>query len=198
MIWTKEKAFLAIIVTSWPTSLPSFLCILISKQACWYHFVFSLRPSCPRIAASLQVSRHLNAVISAEKWFPPEVIPSLIAAPWLLTRISSKRVQIIGFVGCALCNLVLATAYGPLKEITALFFTLCPGRGWHGKRLMPYVLFFERHLKALWWFPQKFMDCWLPRTEKTTRMVGTWLVGVAMSEMVVVICHGGNETRVRV
>ncbi|CAK9027635.1 Glycerophosphoinositol permease 1 (Glycerophosphodiester transporter GIT1) [Durusdinium trenchii] len=52
------------------------------------------------------------------------VIPSLIAAPWLLTRISSKRVQIIGFVGCALCNLVLATAYGPLKEITALFFTL--------------------------------------------------------------------------
>jgi len=52
------------------------------------------------------------------------VIPSLIFAPWLLTRTSSKRVQFIGFVGCGVANLILAMAYKPLKEITPLFFTL--------------------------------------------------------------------------
>lgn len=52
------------------------------------------------------------------------VIPSLIVAPWLLSKTSSKRVQFIGFAGCAVANFILAVAYGPLKEISALFFTL--------------------------------------------------------------------------
>jgi hypothetical protein len=43
------------------------------------------------------------------------VIPSLIVAPWLLTKISSRKVQVVGFLGCALCNLGLALGYGPLK-----------------------------------------------------------------------------------
>lgn len=52
------------------------------------------------------------------------VIPSLILAPWLLTKTSSKRVQFIGFLGCGLANFILATAYQPLKDISLLFFTL--------------------------------------------------------------------------
>lgn len=52
------------------------------------------------------------------------VIPSLILAPWLLSKTSSKRVQFIGFAGCAVANFILAVAYGPLKKISALFFTL--------------------------------------------------------------------------
>lgn len=52
------------------------------------------------------------------------VIPSLILAPWLLTKTSSKRVQFIGFFGCGLANFILATAYKPLKDISLLFFSL--------------------------------------------------------------------------
>ncbi|CAL1164138.1 unnamed protein product [Cladocopium goreaui] len=52
------------------------------------------------------------------------VIPSLIVAPWLLTKISSRKVQVVGFLGCALCNLGLALGYGPLKEISILFIGL--------------------------------------------------------------------------
>jgi len=52
------------------------------------------------------------------------VIPSLILAPWLLTKLSSRRVQALGFLGCAVCNLVLALGYGPLKEMTFLFIGL--------------------------------------------------------------------------
>jgi len=52
------------------------------------------------------------------------VIPSLILAPWLLTKISSKRVQFFGFAGCAVCNLILALFLKPLRDIKILFFTL--------------------------------------------------------------------------
>eukprot|EP00435_Cladocopium_sp_Y103_P059374 s705_g21.t1 len=52
------------------------------------------------------------------------VIPSLIVAPWLLTKMSSRKVQVVGFLGCALCNLGLALGYGPLKEISILFIGL--------------------------------------------------------------------------
>ena len=50
------------------------------------------------------------------------VIPSLIVAPWLLTKMSSRKVQVLGFLGCGLCNLGLALGYGPLKA----------GDGWRG------------------------------------------------------------------
>lgn len=56
------------------------------------------------------------------------MIPSLIVAPWLLSKTSSKRVQFIGFAGCAVANFILAVAYGPLKKISALFFTLQLGQ----------------------------------------------------------------------
>ena len=52
------------------------------------------------------------------------VIPSLILAPWLLTKTSSKRVQIVGFAGCAVANLILALFLKPLRDIKILFFTL--------------------------------------------------------------------------
>lgn len=52
------------------------------------------------------------------------VIPSLIVAPWLLTKTSSRRVQFIGFAGCAVINLLLAVAYEPLQKIHWFFITL--------------------------------------------------------------------------
>merc|ERR1719215_430785 len=45
-------------------------------------------------------------------------------APWLLTKISSKRVQLIGFIGCLLANLALAAGYRQLKETVLLFDAL--------------------------------------------------------------------------
>jgi len=52
------------------------------------------------------------------------VIPSLMFAPWLLTKVSSKRVQLIGFIGCLLANLALAAGYRQLKEMVLLFDAL--------------------------------------------------------------------------
>jgi len=52
------------------------------------------------------------------------VLPSLIFAPWLLTKMSSKRVQFIGFVGCLLANLALAMGYHELKSQRILFDAL--------------------------------------------------------------------------
>lgn len=52
------------------------------------------------------------------------VIPSLALAPWLLTRLTTKSVQIIGFAGCLLVNLVLACGYSSLKPQVFLFDAL--------------------------------------------------------------------------
>jgi len=52
------------------------------------------------------------------------VIPSLVLATWLLTKLSSKRVQVIGFLGCVVVNFILAVAYDDLKPITILFDAL--------------------------------------------------------------------------
>jgi len=52
------------------------------------------------------------------------VIPSLVLATWLLTKFSSKRVQVVGFLGCVVANLILAVAYEDLKPITILFDAL--------------------------------------------------------------------------
>merc|ERR1712187_709859 len=52
------------------------------------------------------------------------VIPSLVLAPWLLKQLPSKRVQLIGFVGCAVMNLVLAVGYSNLKDMDILFAAL--------------------------------------------------------------------------
>merc|ERR1711879_997158 len=52
------------------------------------------------------------------------VIPSLACAPWLLKQLPSKRVQLIGFVGCMVMNLVLASGYYHLKKMDILFGAL--------------------------------------------------------------------------
>jgi len=52
------------------------------------------------------------------------VIPSLAFAPWLLKKISSKSVQMIGFAGCILFNFLLAIAYEDLKKLNLLFDAL--------------------------------------------------------------------------
>merc|ERR1712176_64584 len=51
-------------------------------------------------------------------------IPSLAFAPWLVKHISSKRVQLIGFFGCAVMNLILACGYRSLKREVILFDAL--------------------------------------------------------------------------
>merc|ERR1712060_874344 len=48
-------------------------------------------------------------------------IPSMAFAPWFLTKVSSKRVQMVGFVGCCLANLALALGYQELKQLTFVF-----------------------------------------------------------------------------
>merc|ERR1712048_638622 len=52
------------------------------------------------------------------------VIPSLVLAPWLLKQLPSKRVQLIGFLGCTVMNLVLACGYDNLKKMDILFAAL--------------------------------------------------------------------------
>jgi len=52
------------------------------------------------------------------------VIPSLALAPWLLKRISSQYVQLIGFAGCCIFNVILATSYRDLKDMNILFDAL--------------------------------------------------------------------------
>lgn len=52
------------------------------------------------------------------------VIPSLAFAPWLLTQVSSKRVQLIGFLGCMMTNIVLAIGARGLKQETLVFDAL--------------------------------------------------------------------------
>merc|ERR1712048_283176 len=52
------------------------------------------------------------------------VIPSLVLAPWLLKQLPSKRVQLIGFLGCAVMNFVLAVGYYNLKKMDILFAAL--------------------------------------------------------------------------
>lgn len=73
------------------------------------------------------------------------MIPSLIVAPWLLSKTSSKRVQFIGFAGCAVANFILAVAYGPLKEISALFFTLQLGQNEFTKTTSPLTMLRHRN-----------------------------------------------------
>merc|ERR1712187_727491 len=51
-------------------------------------------------------------------------IPSLVLAPWLLKQLPSKRVQLIGFLGCAVMNFVLAVGYYNLKNMDILFAAL--------------------------------------------------------------------------
>jgi len=50
------------------------------------------------------------------------VIPSLVFAPWLLTKLASKHVQLIGFAGCIFANLVLAISFYELKSFSELLF----------------------------------------------------------------------------
>jgi len=52
------------------------------------------------------------------------VIPSLAFAPWLVKHIPSKRVQLVGFFGCAVTNLSLACGYRSLKQEVILFDAL--------------------------------------------------------------------------
>jgi PHS family inorganic phosphate transporter-like MFS transporter len=51
-------------------------------------------------------------------------IPSLILAPWLLTKLPSKYVQMIGFTGCILANLTLAVGYDRFSDLPVLFGAL--------------------------------------------------------------------------
>jgi PHS family inorganic phosphate transporter-like MFS transporter len=52
------------------------------------------------------------------------VIPALILAPWLLTKLPSKYVQMIGLMGCTLANLTLAVGYDRFSDLPVLFGAL--------------------------------------------------------------------------
>jgi len=52
------------------------------------------------------------------------VIPSLALAPWLLKKMPTKHVQLIGFAGCCVANFALALGYHDLKQMTVLFVAL--------------------------------------------------------------------------
>mmetsp|Transcript_17313 Transcript_17313/g.54393 ORF Transcript_17313/g.54393 Transcript_17313/m.54393 type:complete len:452 (+) Transcript_17313:84-1439(+) len=52
------------------------------------------------------------------------VIPSLAVAPWMLTKLASKRVQMIGFVGCCCANTLFSLFFAELKKQDVLFVGL--------------------------------------------------------------------------
>lgn len=52
------------------------------------------------------------------------VIPSLALASWLVTQMSTKKVQALGFIGCLIANLALALGYNWLKSVKVLFVGL--------------------------------------------------------------------------
>ena len=97
---------------------------LLGTAGCWFLFdmvEYGLKQNDAAIFSDDAGGNYADSILQV-LWSRLLVIPSLIFAPWLLTKISSKRVQFIGFVGCAVANFILAVAYEELRMISSLFF----------------------------------------------------------------------------
>ena len=97
---------------------------LLGTAGCWFLFdivEYGLKQNDAAIFSKNASATYTDSILQV-LWSRLLVIPSLIFAPWLLTKISSKRVQLVGFLGCALANLILAVAYEELRDLSGLFF----------------------------------------------------------------------------
>jgi len=110
--------------TTWTILSPYWRAIL-GTAGCWFLFdtvEYGLKQNDAAIFSSDGSGPYTDSILEV-LWSRLLVIPSLIFAPWFLTKTSSKRVQFVGFLGCAIANLILAVAYKQLRELSALFFT---------------------------------------------------------------------------
>ncbi|CAE7416539.1 GIT1, partial [Symbiodinium pilosum] len=110
--------------STWTILSPYWRAIL-GTAGCWFLFdvvEYGLKQNDAAIFEKDAGGPYSDSILQV-LWSRLLVIPSLIFAPWFLTKTSSKRVQFIGFLGCAIANLVLAVAYKELREMSVLFFT---------------------------------------------------------------------------
>merc|ERR1719215_84974 len=99
---------------------------LIGTALIWFLFdivEYGLKQNDAEIFAKNDDGPYRNSVLTVA-FTRLLVIPSLAFVPWLLKRWPSKRVQMVGFFGCAIVNFVLATGYFQLREMTILFDAL--------------------------------------------------------------------------
>ncbi|CAE7288607.1 GIT1 [Symbiodinium microadriaticum] len=106
------------------TILSPYWRALLGTAGCWFLFdivEYGLKQNDAAIFSENASASYAESILQV-LWSRLCVIPSLIFAPWFLTKVSSKRVQLIGFVGCGVANLILAVAYEELRELSTLFF----------------------------------------------------------------------------
>ncbi|CAE7454749.1 GIT1 [Symbiodinium necroappetens] len=106
------------------TILSPYWRALLGTAGCWFLFdivEYGLKQNDAAIFSENASASYAESILQV-LWSRLLVIPSLIFAPWFLTKVSSKRVQLIGFIGCGVANLILAVAYEELREFSTLFF----------------------------------------------------------------------------
>ena len=97
---------------------------LLGTAGCWFLFdivEYGLKQNDAAIFSENVSASYAESILQV-LWSRLLVIPSLIFAPWFLTKVSSKKVQLLGFIGCGVANLILAVAYEELREFSTLFF----------------------------------------------------------------------------
>ncbi|CAE7233711.1 GIT1 [Symbiodinium sp. CCMP2592] len=106
------------------TILSPYWRALLGTAGCWFLFdivEYGLKQNDAAIFSENVSASYAESILQV-LWSRLLVIPSLIFAPWFLTKVSSKRVQLLGFIGCGVANLILAVAYEELREFSTLFF----------------------------------------------------------------------------
>ena len=106
------------------TILSPYWRALLGTAGCWFLFdivEYGLKQNDAAIFSENVSASYAHSILQV-LWSRLLVIPSLIFAPWFLTKVSSKRVQLLGFIGCGVANLILAVAYEELREFSTLFF----------------------------------------------------------------------------
>ena len=106
------------------TILSPYWRALLGTAGCWFLFdivEYGLKQNDAAIFSENVSASYADSILQV-LWSRLLVIPSLIFAPWFLTKVSSKRVQLLGFIGCGVANLILAVAYEELREFSTLFF----------------------------------------------------------------------------
>jgi len=106
------------------TILSPYWRALLGTAGCWFLFdivEYGLKQNDAAIFSENVSASYAESILQV-LWSRLLVIPSLIFAPWFLTKVSSKKVQLLGFIGCGVANLILAVAYEELREFSTLFF----------------------------------------------------------------------------
>jgi PHS family inorganic phosphate transporter-like MFS transporter len=124
--FTQAKAAEKAIRMSSVSILAPYWRALIGTAGCWLLFdvvEYGLKQNDAAIF-SAEANRPFSDSVLTVFFTRILVIPSLAFAPWFLKQVSSKRVQLIGFLGCLLANVVLAIGSNGLKQEVLLFDAL--------------------------------------------------------------------------